>query len=57
MFFCKGDIDRFDAEFFHISPHEAAEMDLTHRMLLEETYHAFEDAGLTLDQVWLKCNR
>ena len=35
----------FDAEFFRISPREARAMDVTQRLLLEETYHALEDAG------------
>ncbi|BAI76223.1 polyketide synthase (plasmid) [Azospirillum sp. B510] len=38
-------IDRFDAEFFEVSPKEACLMDPQHRMLLEVAWHAFEDAG------------
>jgi acyl transferase domain-containing protein len=50
-YFIQGSLDRFDAEFFRISGREAAELDPAHRLVLEETYHAFEDAGLTLEQV------
>lgn len=36
----------FDHQFFSITPKEAARMDPQHRMLLENTYHAFEDAHI-----------
>lgn len=39
-------IDRFDSAFFGISPREAQEMDPQHRLLLELSWHALEDAGL-----------
>ncbi|WP_217557309.1 SDR family NAD(P)-dependent oxidoreductase [Paenibacillus sp. GbtcB18] len=39
------DIDKFDAEFFNISPEEAERMDPQQRLFLEESYKAFEDAG------------
>ena len=44
-------IDMFDAGFFGISPLEATRMDVQQRMLLQVTYEAFEDAGLSLDDL------
>jgi acyl transferase domain-containing protein len=40
------DIDRFDAEFFAVSPREAENLDPQQRILLETAWEAFEDAGL-----------
>ncbi|GGZ41800.1 type I polyketide synthase [Streptomyces poonensis] len=40
------DIERFDAAYFGISPKEAAHMDPQHRMLLELTTEALDDAGV-----------
>ncbi|NRQ55289.1 MULTISPECIES: non-ribosomal peptide synthetase [unclassified Brevibacillus] len=39
------EIDRFDAEYFRISPREAEFMDPHQRLLLEVTAEAIEDAG------------
>ena len=44
-------IDQFDAELFEISPNEARHIDPQQRLLLEVTYHAMEDAGLTLQNL------
>ena len=40
-----NDHDKFDAGFFEYSPREARLMDPQQRILLEEAWHAFEDAG------------
>ncbi|ELR72063.1 Malonyl CoA-acyl carrier protein transacylase [Fulvivirga imtechensis AK7] len=39
------DIDCFDPLFFQIPPAEAESMDPQHRIFLQESYRAFEDAG------------
>lgn len=41
------DIEYFDPAFFKISPTEAQSMDVTQRILLQESYRALEDAGYT----------
>ncbi|KAF7899503.1 hypothetical protein EAF00_003839 [Botryotinia globosa] len=49
--FVDGDLGAFDAPFFTIGPHEAAEIDPQSRILLEVTYRALENAGIPLKKV------
>ena len=44
-------IDLFDAEFFRISPLEAASLDPQQRLLLEMSWEALEDAGVAPDRL------
>ena len=45
------DFDRFDADFFAVSAREAEVMDPQQRILLEEAWHTFEDAGLDPERI------
>lgn len=45
------DLEGFDAEFFNISPREAMSMDPQQRWVLEEAWHALEDAGIAPDSL------
>ena len=44
-------IDQFDAEFFRVAPVEARLMDPQHRLLLETSWKALEDAGIDPDRL------
>lgn len=44
------DADHFDAKFFGIYPTQAVEMDPQHRLFLEASWHAMEDAGYIPDE-------
>ena len=43
-------LKEFDAEFFGMTPREARQTDPQHRIFLEESWHALEDAGLDPDR-------
>jgi acyl transferase domain-containing protein/acyl carrier protein len=44
-------IDQFDAEFFGVSPREAALLDPQQRLLLEVAWEAVEDAGIPASKI------
>lgn len=45
------EVDLFDASFFGISPRECQSLDPQHRLLLEVSWEAFEDAGFLPDDL------
>ncbi|KAK8013121.1 Type I Iterative PKS, partial [Apiospora marii] len=47
--FVEGDPAAFDAPFFAIPPNVAAAMDPQQRWILEAAYHAFENAGISME--------
>jgi len=49
--FLSGDIGHFDAPFFTIQPNEAISMDPQQRLVLETSYHALENAGISMESV------
>lgn len=48
--FLSGDLGAFDASFFSIPAAEAEGMDPQQRFMLETTYHALENAGISLEK-------
>ncbi len=46
-----ADLASFDARFFNISSKEAKQMDPQHRILLQTSYHAIENAHLNLEKI------
>src|SRR3954451_18943565 len=44
-------VDEFDCQFFGISPREAVCLDPQHRLLLEVSWEALEDAGVAADRL------
>src|SRR6187397_2860962 len=44
---CLSELDQFDADFFRIAPREAVQLDPQHRLLLQITWEALEDAGMS----------
>ncbi|KAE8377420.1 hypothetical protein BDV26DRAFT_215055 [Aspergillus bertholletiae] len=49
--FMKGDLGAFDAGFFTINATEAEAMDPQQRLILEASYRALENAGITMAEV------
>lgn len=49
--FLQQPLDSFDAEYFGMSPREAAYLDPQQRLLLEVAFEALEDAGIPAEQL------
>lgn len=49
--FISEDVTLFDAPFFGITPREAKSIDPVHRMILELTQEALDDAGIPSDKI------
>lgn len=50
--FLDEDLSKFDSSFFGVKPLEARAWDPQQRLTLELAYEAFENAGLTIPQLW-----
>ncbi|KAG8676086.1 Highly reducing polyketide synthase 40 [Fusarium poae] len=50
--FLDEDLSKFDSNFFGVKPLEARAWDPQQRLTLELAYEAFENAGLTIPQLW-----
>ena len=51
---CLGEIDKFDYQYFNLSPQEARLMDPNQRLFLETAYAAIEDAGTDKSHLYEK---
>nr|UVI58162.1 polyketide synthase [Aspergillus muricatus] len=49
-YFLDGDVNAFDAPFFQLSELDVLAMDPQQKMLLENVYHALENAGIPLEE-------
>jgi fengycin family lipopeptide synthetase B len=49
------DVDKFDAQFFNISPREAVLIDPQERLFLQTAWHTLEDAGYTPRELIKQC--